>query len=77
MRRHVFRSIRIVGVEDGSFQKGATQRTALTAVLLKGLKIADAKTTKITVDGLDATEKLTEIMREWEFGAVCLRAYPL
>lgn len=43
MRRHVFRSIRIVGVEDGSFQKGATQRTALTAVLLKGLKIADAK----------------------------------
>lgn len=72
MSRGAFRSIRIVGVEDGSFQKGVTQRTVLTAVLLKGLEIEDVKNTKITVDGLDATEKLTEILRDWKFGAVIL-----
>jgi endonuclease V-like protein UPF0215 family len=72
MSRDDFRNIRVVGVEDGSFQKGVTRRTILTAVLLQRLEIEDVRTTKITVDGLDATEKLMEILREWEFGAVVL-----
>jgi endonuclease V-like protein UPF0215 family len=46
----------IVGVEDGSFQKGITQRALLAAVLFRGLGIEDVKFTKITVDGLDATD---------------------
>lgn len=72
MSRGAFRSIRVVGVEDGSFQKGVTQRTILTAVLLTGLEIEDVRTTKITVAGLDATDKLAEILREWKFVAVIL-----
>jgi hypothetical protein len=62
----------IVGVEDGSFQKGITRRALLVAVLFRGLEIEDVKFTKITVDGLDATEKLSELLREWEFVAVLL-----
>jgi endonuclease V-like protein UPF0215 family len=62
----------VVGVEDGSFQKRITRRALLVAVLLKGLKIEDVKSTKIIVDGLDATEKLNEILNSWKFAAVIL-----
>jgi len=61
-----------VGVEDGSFQKGITRKTLLAAVLFRGLKIVDAKIAKITVDGLDATKKFTEILNEWKFAVVLL-----
>jgi endonuclease V-like protein UPF0215 family len=72
MSRNVFRNLPIVGVEDGSFQKGIARKTLLVAVLFKGLEIEDAKFTKITVDGLDATEKLYGLLSEWEFAAVLL-----
>jgi len=62
----------IVGVEDGSFQKSITQRTLLAVVLFRGLEIENVKITKITVDSLDATEKLAEVLNEWEFAAVML-----
>jgi len=68
----VFRNVPIVGVEDGSFQKGTTQKTLLAAVLFRGIEIENVKITKITVDGLDATEKLAKILGEWEFAAVLL-----
>jgi len=42
------------------------------AVLLRGSKIEHAKACKITVDGLDATEKLIEILNGWDFDAVLL-----
>jgi len=61
-----------VGVEDGSFQKGMTRKALLAAVLLKGVEIENVKTTRITVDGLDATEKLVEILEEWKFETVLL-----
>lgn len=61
-----------VGVEDGSFQKGITRRALLAAVLFRNAKIENIKITKITVDGLDATKKLAEILSEWEFAAVLL-----
>ena len=72
MRRDVFRNLPIVGVEDGSFQKGITRRALLAAVLFRGLEIEDVKFTKITVDGLDATKELSELLREWEFATVLL-----
>ena len=72
MRRDVFRNLPIVGVEDGSFRKGITRRALLAAVLLRALKIEDVRITKITVDGLDATKKLAEILSEWEFAVVLL-----
>jgi endonuclease V-like protein UPF0215 family len=72
MSRNAFRNLPIVGVEDGSFQKGITRRALLAAVLLRALKIEDVRITKITVDGLDATKKLAEILSEWEFAVVLL-----
>jgi hypothetical protein len=62
----------IVGVEDGSFQKGATRKTILVVVLFKGLDTENIKIVKITVDGLDATEKLVGVLSEWKFAAVML-----
>jgi len=72
MSQSAFRNTPIVGVEDGSFQKGLTRRALLAAVLFRGLKIEDVKVSKIAVDGLDATRKLAEILNEWEFAAVLL-----
>jgi endonuclease V-like protein UPF0215 family len=72
MHRNVFQNLPIVGVEDGSFRKGTTRRTILAAVLFKGLGIGNIRITKITVDGLDATEKLMEILDRWRFAAVML-----
>jgi hypothetical protein len=62
----------IVGVEDGSFQKGITRRSLLAAVLFRGLEIEDVKFTKITVDGLDATRRLSALLNDWKFAAVLL-----
>ncbi len=62
----------IVGIEDGSFKKGITKHALLAAVLLKKLEIKGVKFAKITVDGLDATNKAVKILSEWNFDAVML-----
>lgn len=72
MSQNAFQNISIVGVEDGSFQKGTTQKTILVAVLLRGVAIENVKIAEITVDGLDATEKLAEILNNLDFVAVML-----
>jgi len=72
MSRNAFRNMLVVGVEDGSFQKGITRKALLAAVLLRGVEIENVRITKITVDGLDATKKLAEILIEWEFAVVLL-----
>jgi len=61
-----------VGVEDGSFQKGITRKALLVAVLLRGVEVENAKIKEITVDGLDATKKLAEMLSDWEFAAILL-----
>lgn len=72
MNRNAFRNTPVVGVEDGSFKKGITQKAILVAVLLKRLRIEKVKITKITVDGLDATERLAKTIEEWDFKTVML-----
>jgi len=72
MSRSAFRNAPVVGVEDGSFQKGITPKALLAAVLLKGLKVESVQIMKITVDGLDATQKLVKTLRAWRFRAVIL-----
>ena len=72
MRQNAFQNISIVGVEDGSFQKRTTQKALLVAVLLRGIAIENVKITEITVDGLDATEKLAAILSDLDFVAVML-----
>lgn len=72
MNRNAFQNMLIVGVEDGSFQKGLTQKAILVAVLFRGVAIEDIKIVKITVDGLDATKKLIETLDGWKFETLLL-----
>jgi len=62
----------VVGVEDGSFQKNVTKKALLVAVLVTGSKIEQAKAFTITVDGLDATERLYANIRDWAFDVLLL-----
>lgn len=67
-----------VGVEDGSFesfQRGvarAMQHTSLCLSKLKGSRIQDIKLTRITVDGLDATDELLKNLFGWEYDVIIL-----
>jgi len=72
MTLNVLRNLSVVGVEDGSFQKGLTLKTFLAVVLFKGTRIADIKVAKITVDGFDATEIFSKILMNWMFEVVML-----
>jgi endonuclease V-like protein UPF0215 family len=72
MNRNSFQRMRIVGVEDGSFQKNVTKKALLVAVLVTGSKIEHVKAFKVTVDGLDATERLSANIRDWTFDALLL-----
>ena len=64
--------MRIVGVEDGSFQKNVTKKALLVAVLVTGSKIEQVKAFNITVDGLDAAERLSANIRDWAFDVLLL-----
>lgn len=76
MSLNVWREFQVVGVENGGFfrklQDRGIQKALLVCVLLKGGWISNFQTGMITVDGLDATEKLTSMLRRWSFDAVML-----
>jgi endonuclease V-like protein UPF0215 family len=72
MRRDIYRNIRIVGVEDGAFIKNVTKKTLLVAVLMENGFIINCCMDEIIVDGLDATEKLIQMLQGWSFDAVIL-----
>jgi endonuclease V-like protein UPF0215 family len=68
---------RYVGVDDGSFElersKGyARPKAVLAAVLLEGIKIVAFRIGRITVDGLDATAILNQLLKGLKFDAIFL-----
>jgi len=76
MRQNVLQQFRVVGVEDGGFSKKildyGISKTFFVSVLFVGTWFYDFQLDKITVDGLDATEKLAEMLRGWSFDTVIL-----
>lgn len=67
--------LRILGVEDGSFDafnRKAPGRTLLCGVLMEGDRILKVRHAEIRVDGLDATDKLLSMMRGIEVDAIIL-----
>lgn len=76
MHPNAWQEFRIVGVEDGGFSRESSSRTVQKAlfvcVLLQGNWIDDFQVDQITVDGLDASEKLISMLRRWAFHAVML-----
>jgi len=76
MSPNVWREFRVVGVEDGGFSRKlqgcGIQKALFVCVLLRGKWINDFQADMITVDGLDATKKLTSMLRRLSFDAVML-----
>jgi len=76
MSLNVWQEFRVVGVEDGGFSRKlqgcGVQKALFVCVLLRGKWINDFQMDMITVDGLDATDKLTSMLRRWSFDAVML-----
>ena len=67
--------LRILGVEDGSFDAFNREHpgyTLLCGVVMKGDRILKVRHAEIRVDGLDATDKLLSMMRGIEVEAVIL-----
>jgi uncharacterized protein len=64
-------STRAVGIDDGPFTK--QQETApLVAALLAGPHLERVHTGRITVDGLDATDKAVKLLRRWKPAPILL-----
>jgi len=76
MHLNVWRELRVVGVEDGGFSREALgrrdQKALLVCVLLRGAWIEDFQADMITVDGLDASEKLITMLRKLSFDTIML-----
>ena len=68
--------LQVIGVEDGGFSRELSiygfEKTLLVCVLLQGTRIDDFRADMITVDGLDASEKLITILRNLAFDVVIL-----
>lgn len=76
MHQSAYQQFRVVGVEDGGFSKKTldfgVSKALFVAVLFLGRRLYDFQLDEITVDGLDATEKLSEMLRRWSFDTVIL-----
>ena len=58
-------SSHVIGIDDGPFTK--QQETApLIAALLQGPRLQKVRVTRITVDGLDATDKAVKLLKGWK-----------
>jgi len=55
--------MRVVGVEEGSFRKG-DKLALLVAVIMRETRVDDVLFTYVTVDGLDAVDRLVDLL-EW------------
>ena len=70
-RRHSFR---IIGVDDGAFRPARTkgQSTLLVAVLLQNSRILAIRVGRIAIDGTDATQVLSSLVRRMRYDAILL-----
>ena len=73
---NVWQEFRVVGVEDGGFfrvpLRRGVQKALLICVLFRGTGIDGLRVDKITVDGLDASDKLIGLLHGLSFDAVML-----
>jgi len=76
MSLNVWQELQVVGVEDGSFskepQRHDAQKALFVCVLFSGKWVSDFQANMITIDGLDATERLVFMLQRWSFDAVML-----
>lgn len=65
------KGVRIVGVDDGRFNK-SDEKASLFALLMQDYKIIDLKITDIQVDGLDVTEAVKRLLSNVYFDVLML-----
>lgn len=68
-------NLSFIGVEDGSFRAFQRQRKTqclLCVVRMTGPKIDEIRASLVTVDGLDASNELSEILQNMVFDAIIL-----
>lgn len=62
--RQIKREIRILGIDDSSFSPRKTRSTTLVGIVFRGgLWLDGVMKTRVKVDGLDATEKIVEMIK--------------
>src|SRR5713226_4782059 len=61
----------IIGIDDGPFTK-QRETAPLIAALLQGPHLQKVRTTRITVDGLDATDKTLKLLKGWKHVPILL-----
>jgi len=69
--------VRVVGVEDGGFPAEEFRRlrrgkALLVAILMEDTQLENFRACMVTVDGLDATDKLTRMLRGIYFDVIML-----
>jgi len=56
-----------IGIDDATFDlKSSSKKTQLIGVICQGVRVVSVKKTEIEIDGLDATEKLIDLVRQSE-----------
>ncbi|MBU5688150.1 MAG: DUF99 family protein [Candidatus Aenigmarchaeota archaeon] len=64
---HIKKEIRVLGIDDGPFTKNSI-KTIVVGIIMRGAQDFDGMvTTEITVDGLDATEKIIEMINKSKY----------
>ncbi len=57
----------VIGFDDASFNlKSGSETTRLIGVVCQGIRIVNVVSTEIEIDGLDGTEKLIELVSQYE-----------
>jgi hypothetical protein len=69
-----YRDARVVGVDDGRFKKrkGGGEKTLLVAALFRGRTLEDVRISEVTVDGLDSTDSIRDMLRGLDFDFLLL-----
>ena len=62
------KDIRTIGIDDAAFQREKSKKTFVFGVVVRGYNLVEGiLRTEIEVDGMDATEKISKMIRESKF----------
>ncbi|MBS7645351.1 MAG: DUF99 family protein [Candidatus Bathyarchaeia archaeon] len=64
----------MVGVDDGRFKKrrGGVDKTILVAVLFRGPSIEEVRINEVTIDGMDSTDSIHDMLKGLDFDFLLL-----
>jgi endonuclease V-like protein UPF0215 family len=64
----VKKDIRTIGIDDAAFQRDSSKKTFVFGVIMRGYSLVEGiLRTDVTVDGLDATERISKMIMKSKF----------